>query len=491
MFIIFAIILITLLYFLDRKLLSYWQSLGIPQQWQLVLLGSIKDLVLQRIPIAEFYSIQCKKFPSEPIVGIYFSYRPVVVVNDLELSKTILTKDFHYFHDRGAFIDPVIDPLTENLFLLPGEKWKKLRQKLTPLFSASKLKMMLPIIRDSVVTLDDFIERKLTENNSFITDIRDLSSKFTFTMISSVAFGIQNDCINEPNNQFRLTSLKVLDPNFTNNMRILAAIFLPKICEIFKLKMFDKEVSNFFIDITKQTINYRKEHNIHRNDFLQLFMQLKDDGIISGEEFTMNEVAANLFLFVIAGYETTSMTITYCMYEIAKNPAVMLKVQQEINELKDEQFSYEKLNNLKYLDNCVMEALRKYPSVPVLIRECQNDYKVSGTPYVIPKGTQTVVPVFSMQRDPELYPNPLEFSPDRYNSKNVKTNLTFGYGNRSCIGSRMAMIVVKTCLLGLLEKYHVELISPMKEIEFSTKIPSLTPTGPIMVKFSKRQKSLN
>ncbi|CAG9802064.1 unnamed protein product [Chironomus riparius] len=497
MFVILAIVFIViLLYYFDRKQFTYWKDKGIPQlDNQTILIGDIKDLVLQRKSIAKFYGDSCVSFQSSPIVGSYFSYRPLIIINDLELAKTILATDFHYFHDRGIFIDPTIDPLTENLFLLPGEKWNNLRKKLTPLFSTSKLKMMLPIIQDSVDILDNYISDNLELDKTFITDIRDLSSNFNLTMISSIAYGTQNDCINEPNNLFRLTSLKVLDQNFFNNFRLVTALFMPKISKIFKICVFDKEVSKFFLDITKETIKYREETDINRNDFLQLFMQLKNEGLrkangsesTDADSFTLNEVAANLFLFVIAGYETTSATISYCLYELAKNSANKKKVQAEIDELDNEEFSYEKISKLKYLENCVNETLRKYPVIPVLNRECLHDYRVPNTDLVIPKGTPIIVPVYAMQRNPELFENPTEFNPDRFDNKNSLL-LSFGHGNRSCIGNRMSLIVIKTCLCALLSKYDVKLVSPLREIEFTPKIPSLAPTEKLLVSFSRRNK---
>ena len=493
MFIILAVVyIVILLYYFDRKQFTYWKDKGIPQlDNQTILIGDVKDVVLQRKPIARFYGDSCVPFKLSPIVGVYFSYRPLIIINNVELAKTILSTDFHNFHDRGIFIDPTIDPLTENLFCLPGEKWKSLRQKMTPLFSTSKLKMMLPIIQDSVDILDKYISDNLELNESFVTDIRNLSLNFTFTMISSVAFGTQNDCINEPNNLFRLTSLKVLDQSFVNNFRLLSAVFMPKISKAFKICMFDQEVSKFFLDITKETIKHREENNIIRNDFLQLFIQLnkgfrKSSSNESSDSFTLNEVAANSFLFVIAGFETTSATIAYCLYELSKNPAIRLKVQAEIDELDKEEFSYEKISKLKYLENCINETLRKYPIIPVLNRECLNDYRVPGTDQIIPKGIPIIVPVYTMQRSPELFENPTQFNPDRFDNKSDILLLSFGHGNRSCIGNRMAMIVMKTCLCILLSKYEVQLVSPMDEIEFTPKIPTLTPTEKLLISFSRR-----
>lgn len=69
---------------------------------------------------------------------------------------------------------------------------------------------------------------------------------------------------------------------------------------------------------------------------------------------------------------------------------------------------------MKYLECCVDEALRKYPIVSTLTRECNKDHKFSGTDYVVEKGTQIFIPVLGFHRDPEIYENPMEFRPERF-----------------------------------------------------------------------------
>lgn len=135
----------------------------------------------------------------------------MLLINDFEIAKKIFTKDFQNFQNRGIFDDEEIDPLAGNLFCLSGEKWKNLRQKVTPLFSLSKLKLMMPLIEDSLKTLEKFIE----ENYKKIDfDVKEISARFTMTLISSIAFGIENDSINEPENVFNKISLSVSREKF-------------------------------------------------------------------------------------------------------------------------------------------------------------------------------------------------------------------------------------------------------------------------------------
>lgn len=490
----FLIILLTLLalliYIFNKKQFRYWKEHGIPQLNPSFIVGDIKDLLLQKKQVGMFFESAYHKTKEYPLFGLYFSYRPIILINDQELAKTILTKDFQYFHDRGFFIDTNIDPLTANLFCLPGEKWKRMRQKTTPLFSASKLKSMLPIIQENFKLFENAVDQLLLNDSECVIDIRDFSSKIGLSLISSIAYGLQNDCFSDPENIFRLRTLKVLEPTFTANFRFTSALFLPKLCEKFRMGFFAKEVNEFYLDLTKRVVEYREKYNIECGDFLDLFLKLRDNDFLKNNEnddsFTINDVAAHSFIFVLAGYETTTATISYCLHELAKHPEALKKVEMEINDLVDEEFSYKKIQKLKYLDNCLNETLRKYPVIPFLNRVCRNDYQVPGTSYIIPKDTPLIIPTMAYQYDPDFWPNPKEFIPERFDQTFEFPLLSFGYGNRACIGKRMALIVAKCYIYDILSKYKIDLVSPKRDIKFSAKIPSLTPSDKLLIKISRR-----
>jgi cytochrome P450 family 6 len=77
------------------------------------------------------------------------------------------------------------------------------------------------------------------------------------------------------------------------------------------------------------------------------------------------------------------------------------------------------IHDLKYLECCLDEALRLYPTLSTLFRKCVKDYKIPNSDLVIKKGTQVHVPIMGMQRDPEIYEDPLQFKPERFlNSSN-------------------------------------------------------------------------
>lgn len=122
--------------------------------------------------------------------------------------------------------------------------------------------------------------------------------------------------------------------------------------------------------------------------------------------------------FKFSGTETSSATMHYCIYELAKNPSIQKKVQEEIDSVMELDskagISYETLHEMKYLECCIDETLRKYPFAPTLFRKCKEDYKINGTDAMIPKNTTIFISALAQHRDPSIYDNPMEFKPERF-----------------------------------------------------------------------------
>lgn len=197
-----------------------------------------------------------------------------------------------------------------------------------------------------------------------------------------------------------------------------------------------KEPADFFLSSFLQTLEYREKNNIKRNDFVSLLLGIK-------HSYTPTELAAESLLVFVGGSETSSTLITFTCYELALNFDMQQRLRDEINaeiEENDGNLTYEMLFGFKYLDMIVTESLRKYPPIPSALRQSTKEYTIPGTSLTIPKGTSIEIPVYSLQRDPEHYPEPNKFDPLRFTPENSKarnpfTYLPFGEGPRNCIGN--------------------------------------------------------
>lgn len=321
---ILTALLLGVIYYANQYFFNYWKRLGIPQDEPTFFFGDIAGVFFGRKSLGETFSDFYNRFKHNKIHGLYFSYRPSLIVNDPEVIQEVMIKSFANFHDRGLFVDGKVDPLAMHLFLLSGQKWRDLRVKLSPTFTSGKLKVMYPIIRDCAKTLQDYLVKNTENKKSFEIDARDLFARFTTNVISSIAFGIENDCINDRDNIFRKMGLKIFEVNLKVKILSIFIFFLPSVIDKLKVKQIDQEIDDFIFSVVKQTIDHREKGGsaTDRKDFMQLMIQLKNQGYVSVDKseehevenqkstetkkLTLEEIAAQAFVFFVAGKNDVS-----------------------------------------------------------------------------------------------------------------------------------------------------------------------------------------
>lgn len=172
---------------------------------------------------------------------------------------------------------------------------------------------MFPIIKNCGQVLEDYLVANFN-NGVNVFEFRDLLARFSTNIISSVAFGIENDCINEPDHIFRRMGAKFFEPNLRNGVRKTIQLLIPNMFYKLKQKSMDDDIEEFMFSIVKQTVEYREQKNFSRNDFMQLLIQLKNQGYVSVDsktenvssgteamKLTISEIAAQCFVFFAAG----------------------------------------------------------------------------------------------------------------------------------------------------------------------------------------------
>ncbi|KAG5677849.1 hypothetical protein PVAND_007569 [Polypedilum vanderplanki] len=475
---------------------TYWKSLGVPFIKPRIPYGNIQGRrrILHSSQVFKNFYDEIKA--QGKFGGIYFFTRPAIVVTDLDLVKKILIKDFSYFHDRGMYYNVKDDPLSGHLLNLEGDKWKKLREKLTPTFTSTKMKYMLPTVLDVSKKLETFMIKTIEEDSE--PEIKKILARFTTDIIGSVAFGIVCASLEDPNAKFLEMGTKVFEQPRNNFIKQIIALTYPDFARKIGIKTVREDVSKFFMKIVKDVVEYREKNNIKRNDFMDLLLQLKEEGTLQNEahhsgKMTIEEIAAQVFVFFLAGFETSSTTMTFCLHELSLNREIQEKARQNVIEVlarHNGEITYEALSEMTYLEQCINEALRKYPPVG-LIRTCTKDYRVPDTDVVLQKGTTVVVSVYGIHHDSEIYENPQEYNPERFTPENIAKRhqmafLPFGQGPRVCIGERFGYIETKVGLATLLSKFRFEPSSKTKTpIEFNKKNFILSVDGGMFLKISK------
>ncbi|GFO15527.1 cytochrome p450 [Plakobranchus ocellatus] len=223
-------------------------------------------------------------------------------------------------------------------------------------------------------------------------------------------------------------------------------------------------------------------------DFLQLLIKAEasdSDDIIGDKKLTTEEIAAQGIIFIIAGYETTSSTLQFLFYELSRNQDVQDRLVSEIESVlkEDEEPDYDACKRFKYMEAVINETLRIYPPVHLLTRRAVVDTTLAGRP--VPAGTAILFPTANIGRDPEFFPEPDIFKPERFfdeprNTIDPVTFLPFGYGPRQCIGLRLAMMEMKIALVHILRKVRVIGATP-KTLELEDYTGVLVPKVPVQL----------
>lgn len=350
---------------------SYWKRKNIASLEPTFPFGNFKKNILQKLSLGELTE-EMHNSSNEPIVGFYAGLRPSLLIRDPQIIRTILIRDFSSFYHRGLYSNEKIDPLTGSLLFLNGEMWQNLRTKLSPAFTSGKLKAMFSTLIDCGDSLQKYVAQVADARE--LLEVRDICARYTTNVIASVAFGIDIDCVREPNCEFRYYGKKIFEMTISNGIRNAISFLSPTMMNLLHLRATNKSVEDFMTAVTKENLEFRERNNIIRKDFFQLLMQLRDSGNITqnddewqtnicdgsdkkqGKCLTLMEMTAQSFIFFAAGFETTSTTMAFCLYELSKSQDIQRRVHEEIDAVLVKhhgQLTYDAMNEMKYLECCL------------------------------------------------------------------------------------------------------------------------------------------
>ncbi|KAK7789224.1 hypothetical protein R5R35_007049 [Gryllus longicercus] len=461
---------------------DYWEKRNIPFAKPEPFFGNFKDQFFGRKSTALATQDLYKEMKGHKLAGAWRVKSPILFIQDPDLIKRVLLKDFAHFHDRGMHVDEEKNPLSANLFYLAGTRWRSLRAKLTPTFTSGKMKLMFALMYECAQEFVEFVKSEASSTGE--VEFKEVFAKMTTDIIGTCAFGIQFNSMKNPDSEFRKMGRKAFSSTKKLSIQRIIQLYCPPLRKLFNSQFPPKDVGDFFIRAVSETVDYRQKNNIKRNDFLQLLLDLKnkgkldvddeysnissnDVGVENGDikdvELTDNLLAAQAFVFFLAGFETSSTTMSFALHELTANPKILERAREEVDRVLDGtggELSYEAIRKMEYLDNVVNESLRKYPPLPVLMRVCTKTFTEPETGALIEKGTPVQIPVYALHHDPEFYPDPARFDPDRFTEeqKAKRPNfvfLPFGEGPRVCIGLRFGMLQAKLGLAALLSRFDL------------------------------------
>ncbi|XP_008933839.1 PREDICTED: cytochrome P450 3A9-like [Merops nubicus] len=440
----------------------FWtfKKLGIPGPQPVPFLGTFLGY---RHGVLNFDQMCFEKYGK--IWGIYDGRQPVMAVLDPVLIKNILVKEcYSIFTNRRNFR---LNGLLESaLNVAEDEQWKRIRTVLSPTFTSGKLKEMLPTINHYGEKLVKNIEKKVADDE-FVA-VKDIFGAYSMDVVTSTSFSVNIDSMSNPSDPFVTNIKKFLQFSFLSPVFVFLVLFpfIIPVLEKMNVTLLPSEVMEFFKSVfIKMKKEREKESSTDRVDFLQLLIDSqnshnssKSAEADSYKALSDEEILAQALIFVFAGYETTSSTLSYISYNLATHPDVQQRLQDEIDANLPNKATptYSTITQMEYLDMVVSESLRLFPAGGRIERVCKKTVEINGV--TIPKGTVVVIPAYVLHRDPGYWPEPEEFRPERFSKENKEaidpyTFLPFGAGPRNCIGMRFALLIVKVAVVVLLQNF--------------------------------------
>ncbi|XP_011172811.1 cytochrome P450 9e2-like [Solenopsis invicta] len=506
----FTLLLITLIVIGILKVVTamyrsyfFWKNKGVPY-----LPNSLSSLIMGwklffgRISFADHFKFLYDYFPNAKYVGMMDFGTPVVLLRDPELIRDITVKDFEHFPDHRSFVDEDLEPLFgKNIFALRGDRWKEMRNTLSPSFTASKMKMMFDLISKCS---EDFVNY-LADHPEICHEMetKGVFRRYTNDVIATAAFGISVNSMKDQDNEFYMRGVEAT--KFSGGFLVMVKMVLmrafPKFSKWMGLTFFPSATAKFFKTVVAETIKAREEQNIVRPDMIHLLMQARDKKSASTHQMSLDDIVSQAFIFFFAGFDTSSTLMCFVVHELAVNKDIQDRLRQEVQQYFVEgngKISYDSLSQMSYMDMVISEALRKYPPSFFIDRLCAKRYELpSSQPgcknVIVEPNNMLMFPVYGLHRDPQYFPNPDKFDPERFSEEN-KDNivpysyLPFGHGPRKCIGNRFALMETKILIAHLLQRFTLKTTEKTVEpVVFNTKEFSLQPVGGFWVSLEKRE----
>ncbi|CAG7828176.1 unnamed protein product, partial [Allacma fusca] len=477
-----------------KRVLNQWKRLGIPGPEPNFWFGNAKQLPYGRLDVLSVLEGMSRKYGR--VFGYYIGLRPQLQVTDADIVKEVFVKQFSNFVNR-----PDAQQTEHNLVRLRDNEWKESRKILNPMFTTKKLKQLATMMNEVENTLMDILDEKC-ERKEIIPAYK-TAQGLTFQIITKTAFAMDVDCQRNENDPL-YTSVKAWLA-YPFSILIFLMVMFPGIQAFFRFFLRFETRNKFWGEMHQQIRSIIKYRRVHpevmqgKQDLLGLMLEatsgkhevakelvndiLKDEDEIDNnsnavkeipkksnfaeqlkqEKFLMTDtqIVDNLILFLMAGFDSTSNTLAFALYLLAKHPEIQESAYSEVmNEIGDlEIITAEDCKKLKYLERIIYETLRLFPPVPIFLhRECKETVTIKG--FTIPKGTIVETPPWVLHRDPEYWPEPNNFDPDRFAPENQTEVQKFafapwGLGPRMCIGARFALIEATTALARIIRSFQV------------------------------------
>uniref|UniRef100_A0A182MMB4 Cytochrome P450 n=1 Tax=Anopheles culicifacies TaxID=139723 RepID=A0A182MMB4_9DIPT len=422
-----------------------------------------------------------------------FNELELEIASARNIEKVLLAKTTKKSYQYD-FLEPW---LGTGLLLSFGEKWFQRRKIITPTFHFKILDQFMDVFNKEADTLVSKLERHVNQKEF---DIYDYITLYALDSICATSMGVHINAQEDPNNEYAQGVKKVSEYFFRRIFSVLSQF--PALFVLYSYARDQGRVIKRLHDFTNAVIETRRkqleqetktlqedDYSKHRDTFLDQLLKVK----IDGKPLSTADIREEVDTFMFEGHDTTTSGISFTILQLAKHQDIQQKLYEEIDTVLGEDARSVVLTNallqeLKYLDLVIKESLRLIPPVPFIGRKLLEDMELNGT--TIPAGTTVSLNIFCLHRNPEVFPEPEKFIPERFSDENeIKRGpydyIPFSAGSRNCIGQKYALLEMKVTIVKLLASYRILPGESIDQVRFKADLV-IRSTGGIPVKLTRR-----
>ena len=385
------------------------------------------------------------------------------LINNPEFIKHILLKNYQNYK-KGVGFERVKMLLGNGIIVSDGPFWRKQRRLIQPAFSKAMIESQVEMIQKCNIERMAKWQAILGSNESVEIDISYEASDLALDIVLRVLF---SDDVDSLLNDSGENPFAFLTEDPTRDVQVV-------------LKY--RSLMNILLELIQARRTTTKKYN----DFVSVFVAARDKD--TGEGMSDKELLDEVMTMIVAGHETSAITLTWVWYFMAKYPHVDQSVQDEIKTSKISGApGFDDLDKIPYIKQVTEEALRIYPPVWLFTRKAIEADQLG--PYAIPAGSDIFLSPYYLHRNETFWNEPEVYRPERFSADEQKEQHKFSYipfsaGPRRCIGDFFATVEMQIHVGLMAQKFRFELLNDMvPELEASI---NMRAKNPIILKMRKR-----
>lgn len=371
-------------------------------------------------------------------IHVYFLNHPDYIEEVLVSQHQNFIKDRVLRNSRWFFGD--------GLLTSEGAQWLRQRRLSQPAFHRER-------VSSYACTITRYTEEMLnTWKDGENRDIHQEMMHLTVKIVAKVLFNVE---VREETERVAF-ALNVLMQQGTGGRMVLPAFlrYLP-LPAVLRVRRAVHQLDEIVYGIIRQ----RRANGADTGDLLSMLLQAKDE---DGSQMTDRQLRDEVMTFLLAGHETTALSLSWIWYLLSQYPEVEHKLGQEFEQvLGGRTPQAQDLARLPYTEKVVKEALRLYPPAWGVGRTAAKDCEIGG--YPVPAGANVVMSQWITHRDPRFHPRAETFDPDRWSNDGTQglpkfAYFPFGGGPRLCIGASFALMEAALLLATIAQKFQLRMV---------------------------------